>query len=198
MRKAIIFATHNAHKIEEVAAILSPLGVQVIGGDECNLPDVEETGKTFEENAYIKALAAAKKQNIPCFADDSGLCVDAMGGRPGIYTARYAPNRDFNKGMDKLLYELAETKSSNRSAYFSCVIVLAHPDGKFKSFEGRVDGNIATQKMGTSGFGYDPIFIPTGFNISFAEFTEEEKNKISHRGRALQKFINYLIETNKE
>ena len=100
--------------------------------------------------------------------------------------------------MDKLLYELAETKSSNRSAYFSCVIVLAHPDGKFKSFEGRVDGNIATQKMGTSGFGYDPIFIPTGFNISFAEFTEEEKNKISHRGRALQKFINYLIETNKE
>ena len=168
----------------------------MLSGEDIDIPDVEETGKTFEENAYIKALAAAKKQNIPCFADDSGLCVDAMGGKPGIYTARYAPNRDFNKGMDKLLNELAETKSSNRSAYFSCVIVLAHPDGKFKSFEGRVDGNIATQKMGSSGFGYDPIFIPTGFNISFAEFSEEEKNKISHRGRALQKFIHYLTTTN--
>lgn len=196
--KEIIFASHNKGKISEIKNILSPYGIKVLSGEDIEIPDVEETGKTFEENAYIKALAAAKKQNIPCFADDSGLCVDAMGGRPGIYTARYAPNRDFNKGMDKLLYELAETKSSNRSAYFSCVIVLAHPDGKFKSFEGRVDGNIATQKMGTSGFGYDPIFIPTGFNISFAEFTEEEKNKISHRGRALQKFINYLIETNKE
>ena len=196
--KEIIFASHNKGKISEIKNILSPYGIKVLSGEDIDIPDVEETGKTFEENAYIKALAAAKKQNIPCFADDSGLCVDAMGGKPGIYTARYAPNRDFNQGMDKLLNELAETKSSNRSAYFSCVIVLAYPDGKFKSFEGRVDGNIATQKMGTSGFGYDPIFIPTGFNMSFAEFTEEEKNKISHRGRALQKFVNYLIETNKD
>ncbi|MBQ2886313.1 MAG: RdgB/HAM1 family non-canonical purine NTP pyrophosphatase [Alphaproteobacteria bacterium] len=194
--KEIIFASHNKGKISEIKNILSPYGIKVLSGEDIDIPDVEETGKTFEENAYIKALAAAKKQNIPCFADDSGLCVDAMGGKPGIYTARYAPNRDFNKGMDKLLNELAETKSSNRSAYFSCVIVLAHPDGKFKSFEGRVDGNIATQKMGSSGFGYDPIFIPTGFNISFAEFSEEEKNKISHRGRALQKFIHYLTTTN--
>lgn len=194
--KEIIFASHNKGKISEIKNILSPYGIKVLSGEDIDIPDVEETGKTFEENAYIKALAAAKKQNIPCFADDSGLCVDAMGGKPGIYTARYAPNRDFNKGMDKLLNELAETNSSNRSAYFSCVIVLAHPDGKFKSFEGRVDGNIATQKMGSSGFGYDPIFIPTGFNISFAEFSEEEKNKISHRGRALQKFIHYLTTTN--
>lgn len=190
--KEIIFASHNKGKISEIREILSPLGINVLSGEDLDLPDVEETGKTFEENAYIKALAAAKKQNIPCFADDSGLCVDAMGGRPGVFTARYAPNRDFDKGMDKLLSELAETNSSNRSAHFSCVIVLAYPDGQYKSFEGRVDGSIAPCKTGSAGFGYDPIFIPTGFNRSFAEFNSDEKNKISHRGRALQKFVQYL------
>lgn len=190
--KDIIFASHNKGKIAEIREILSPLGINVLSGEDLELPDVEETGKTFEENAYIKALAAAKKQNIPCFADDSGLCVDAMGGKPGVYTARYAPNRDFDKGMDKLLTELDATNSENRAAHFSCVIVLAYPDGKYKSFEGRVDGSIAKHKSGSAGFGYDPIFIPTGFNRSFAEFNSEEKNKISHRGRALQKFIQYL------
>ncbi|MBR5154664.1 MAG: RdgB/HAM1 family non-canonical purine NTP pyrophosphatase [Alphaproteobacteria bacterium] len=190
--KEIIFASHNKGKIAEIREILSPLGIKVLSGEDIDLPEVEETGKTFEENAYIKALAAAKEKNIPCFADDSGLCVDAIGGKPGVYTARYAPNRDFNKGMDKLLDELKETNSSNRAAHFSCVIVLAYPDGNYKAFEGRVDGAIATQKSGTAGFGYDPIFIPTGFNRSFAEFDSIEKNKISHRGRALQKFINFL------
>lgn len=190
--KEIIFASNNKGKISEIKDILSPYGIKVLSGEDIEIPDVEENGSTFEENAYIKALATAKKQNIPCFADDSGLCVDAMGGKPGIYTARYAPNRDFDKGMDKLLKELADTKSNNRAAHFACVIVFAHPDGKYKAFEGRVDGNIATQKVGSSGFGYDPIFIPTGFNRSFAEFNEDEKNKISHRGRALQKFIKYL------
>lgn len=190
--KELVFASHNKGKIAEIREILSPLGINVLSGEDLELPDVEETGKTFEENAYLKALAAAKKQNIPCIADDSGLCVDAIGGKPGVYTARYAPNRDFNKGMDKLLCELEATKSGNRAAHFSCVIVLAFPDGNYKSFEGRVDGSIAAHKSGSSGFGYDPIFIPTGFNRSFAEFTSEEKNKISHRGRALQKFISYL------
>lgn len=192
--KEIIFASHNKGKIAEIKKILQPFGINVLSGEDVNLPDVEETGKTFEENAYIKALAAAKEKNVPCVADDSGLCVDAIGGKPGVYTARYAPNRDFDKGMDKLLNELAETKSNNRSAYFSCVIVLAYPDGNYKSFEGRVDGSIATQKSGKAGFGYDPIFIPTGFNRSFAEFDSDEKNKISHRGRALQKFIQYLAD----
>lgn len=196
--KNIIFASHNKGKISEIKEILSPLGINVLSGEDLDLPDVEETGKTFEENAYIKALAAAQKQNIPCFADDSGLCVDAMGGRPGVYTARYAPNRDFEKGMDKLLTELAATNSGNRAAHFSCVIVLAYPDGQYKSFEGRVDGCIAAKKSGHSGFGYDPIFIPTGFNRSFAEFDSEEKNKISHRGRALQKFIQYLSDSSNE
>ena len=176
--------------------MLKPLGISVLSGIDLQLPDVEETGTTFEENAYIKALAAAKQQNIPCIADDSGLCVDAIGGRPGVYSARYAPNRDFDKGMDKLLQEIAETNSDNRAAHFSCVIVLAHPDGSYKSFEGRVDGHIAQKKSGKKGFGYDPIFIPTGYTHSFAEFDSAEKNKISHRGRALQKFINYLSELN--
>ncbi len=191
--KEIIFASHNLGKIAEIRELLAPYGVNVLSARDLNLPDVEETGKTFEENAYIKALAAAKAQNIPCFADDSGLCVDAIGGKPGVYTARYAPNRDFNLGMDKLLKELDETNSKNRAAHFSCVIVFAQPDGSYKSFEGRVDGNIALSKTGSAGFGYDPIFIPTGFSRSFAEFTSEEKNKISHRGRALQKFVAYLI-----
>lgn len=188
----IIFASHNDGKISEIKSMLSPLGISVLSGKDLHLPDVKETGKTFEENAYIKALSAAKAQNLPCIADDSGLCVDAIGGRPGVYTARYAPNRDFNKGMDKLLAELDATKSANRSAHFACVIVLVLPDGKYKSFEGRVDGSIATQKCGQEGFGYDPIFIPTGFTKSFAEISKVEKNKISHRGRALQKFIAYL------
>ncbi len=192
--KEIIFASHNKGKIAEIREILTPYGIRVYSAADLNLPDVEETGKTFEENAYIKALAAAKEKNIPCFADDSGLCVDAIGGRPGVYTARYAPNRDFDKGMDRLLQELEDTNPQNRTAHFACVIVLAHPDGSYKSFEGRVDGNIATQKSGCAGFGYDPIFIPTGFNRSFAEFNSDEKNKISHRGRALQKFIDYLTQ----
>ena len=192
--KELIFASRNQGKIDEIRSILAPLGIRVLSGKDLDLPDVEETGKTFEENAYIKALAAAKSKNISCIADDSGLCVDAIGGRPGVYTARYAPDRDFNKGMDKLLQELAETKSNNRAAHFACVIVLAHPNGPYKAFEGRVDGQIATQKSGHQGFGYDPIFIPTGFSRSFAEFSSVEKNKISHRGRALQKFIAYLKE----
>lgn len=194
--KEIIFASHNPGKIAEIRELLSPYGVKVLSATDLDLPDVEETGKTFEENAYIKALAAAKAKNIPCFADDSGLCVDAIGGKPGVYTARYAPNRDFNLGMDKLLKELDDTNSKNRAAHFSCVIVFAKPDGSYKSFEGRVDGNIATSKTGSAGFGYDPIFIPTGYSRSFAEISSEEKNKISHRGRALQKFIAYLIGEN--
>ena len=148
--REIIFASHNRGKIAEIREMLNPYGIKVLSAADLELPDVEETGKTFEENAYIKALAAAKAHNIPCFADDSGLCVDAIGGRPGVYTARYAPNRDFNLGMDKLLKELQETNPQNRAAHFSCVIVFARPDGSYKSFEGRVDGKIATHKSGKS------------------------------------------------
>ncbi len=196
--KQLIFASHNPGKIAEIKELLAPYGIEVLSAADAGLPDVEETGKTFEENAYIKARAAAQARHIPCIADDSGLCVDAIGGKPGVYTARYAPNRNFDLGMDKLLKELNDTNPQNRAAHFSCVIVIAYPDGAYKAFEGRVDGNIATQKTGKAGFGYDPIFIPTGYTRSFAEFSSEEKNKISHRGRALQKFIDFITAQNED
>lgn len=196
--KQLIFASHNPGKIAEIKELLAPYGIEVLSAADAGLPDVEETGRTFEENAYIKARAAAQARHIPCIADDSGLCVDAIGGKPGVYTARYAPNRDFDIGMDKLLKELNDTNPQNRAAHFSCVIVIAYPDGAYKAFEGRVDGNIATQKTGEAGFGYDPIFIPTGYTRSFAEFSSEEKNKISHRGRALQKFIDFITAQNED
>ncbi|MBR2299794.1 MAG: RdgB/HAM1 family non-canonical purine NTP pyrophosphatase [Alphaproteobacteria bacterium] len=190
--KEIIFASHNKGKIAEIRQILAPLSIKVISADEVDLPDVEETGTTFEENAALKALTIAKLKNVPCLADDSGLCVDALGGRPGVYSARYAPNRDFQKAMQMLLSEMAETKSANRDAHFSCVIVLGYPCGKYERFEGRVDGQIAFEPRGESGFGFDPIFEPDGYDKTFAELGAEIKNKISHRGRALQKFVAFL------
>ena len=190
--KELIFASHNKGKIAEIKQILSPFNIKVISSDDIDLPDVEETGTTFEENAVLKALSIAKLKNVPCLADDSGLCVNALDGRPGVYSARYAPNRDFDKAMDMLLKEIEDTKSSDRSAYFACVLVLGYPDGTYKSFEGRVDGVIIKQKQGTSGFGFDPVFAPLGYDKTFAELGAEVKNKISHRGRALEKFTEYL------
>ena len=122
--KEIIFASHNKGKIAEIRQILAPFQIKVLSADEMELPDVEETGSTFEENAALKALTIAKLKNTVCLADDSGLCVDALGGRPGVYSARYAPNRDFEKAMEKLLKEIEESGSSNRKAHFSCVLVF--------------------------------------------------------------------------
>lgn len=189
----IILATHNQGKIAEMGEMLKPLGIAVSSAAELNLPDVEETGTTFEENAKLKAEQLSALSGLPCLADDSGLCVDALNGRPGVYSARYAPNRDFDKGMQMLLDELSSTKDTERKAHFSCVMAFARPDEKTQVFEGRVDGKIAQAKKGCGGFGYDPIFVPDeGDGRSFAEFDGAEKNKISHRGRALRKFLEYL------
>lgn len=189
----IILATHNQGKIAEMREMLKPLGIAVHSAAELNLPDVEETGTTFEENAKLKAEQLSALSGLPCLADDSGLCVDALNGRPGVYSARYAPNRDFDKGMQMLLDELSSTKDTERKAHFSCVMAFARPDEKTQVFEGRVDGKIAQAKKGCGGFGYDPIFVPDeGDGRSFAEFDGAEKNKISHRGRALRKFLEYL------
>ncbi len=188
----LIFASHNRGKIAEIKQMLAPLNIKVLSADEINLPDVEETGTTFEENAALKALTIAKLTKKPCLADDSGLCVNALGGRPGVYSARYAPNRDFDKAMDKLLAELEKSGNADRSAYFACVLVLGYPDGTYQSFEGRVNGKITKQKQGSGGFGFDPLFAPDGYEKTFAELGAEVKNKISHRGRALQKFVSYL------
>lgn len=188
----IVFASHNEGKIKEIKKLLAPYGIKVKSALDMNLPDVEETGKTFEENSLLKSRTIAKLVNMPCLADDSGLCVDALNGAPGVYSARYAPNRDFDKGMEKLLAEMEKSPNESRNAHFSCVISLAWPDGQYKVFAGQVDGKIAFHKMGAGGFGYDPLFVPEGFTSSFAQMSQEEKNKISHRGRAVEKLKDFL------
>lgn len=192
MLKELIFASHNKGKIKEIKELLAPLNIAVKTSDDIEIPDVEETGTTFAENSLLKSSAIAKITGIACIADDSGLCVDALNGAPGVYSARYAPNRDFDKGMEKLLTEMKESTNKSRSAHFSCVISLAYPDGKYEIFEGRVDGHIAEKKQENGGFGYDPLFIPNGFDKSFAELGSEVKNSISHRARAMQKLLAYL------
>lgn len=188
----ILFASHNKGKIKEVTDMLAPLEIKVKSALDMELPDVEETGTTFAENSLQKSQTIAKQTGIPCLADDSGLCVDALNGAPGVYSARYAPDRDFDKGMDKLLQEMAAAENKSRAAHFCCVVSLAFPDGEYKLFEGRVDGQIANERQGDGGFGYDPLFIPDGYACSFAQMGKEEKNKISHRGRAMQKFKEYI------
>lgn len=193
----ILFASHNAGKIAEIKQMLEPLGIEVISAAEVTFPDVEETGSTFTENSLLKSQTIAKELGIPCLADDSGLCVDALNGAPGVYSARYAPERDFDKGIERLLKEMSESANKSRAAHFACVVSLAWPDGRYKLFEGRVDGYIAEQKMpGSEGFGYDPVFVPQGYDRSFAQMSKEEKNNMSHRGRAMKKFKEYLISQN--
>ncbi|MBR1756927.1 MAG: RdgB/HAM1 family non-canonical purine NTP pyrophosphatase [Alphaproteobacteria bacterium] len=193
MIKELLFASHNAGKIAEIKQMLAPFGINVKSALDMDLPDVEETGVTFAENSLLKSQTIAKATGIPCIADDSGLCVDALNGAPGVYSARYAPNRDFEKGMDKLLSEMAQSPNKSRAAHFSCVVSLAYPDGRYELFEGRVDGHIAIQKMhGEEGFGYDPLFVPEGYDCSFAQMSHEAKNSMSHRGRAMQKLVAYF------
>ena len=188
----VVFASHNAGKIKEIKELLQPFGINVKSALDMKLPDVEETGSTFAENSLLKSQTIAELTGLPCIADDSGLCVDALNGAPGVYSARYAPNRDFDKGMEKLLAEMAQSPNKSRKAHFSCVISLAFPNGGYELFEGRVDGHIAAEKQGIGGFGYDPLFIPDGFAKSFAQMSKDEKNQVSHRGRAVEKLKAYL------
>lgn len=185
----IVVASHNQGKIKEIGEMLKPLNIAVVPAAELELPDVEETGTTFEENARLKADALSKLCGLPCLADDSGLCVDALGGRPGVYSARYAPNRDFDKGMEMLLGELAAAADKARKAHFSCVLAFAFPGMETKVFEGRVDGRIATEKHGNGGFGYDPVFVPDeGDGRSFGEFGKEEKTRFRTGAEPLRSF----------
>lgn len=189
MLKELVIASHNQGKIKEFKEMLAPFGVVVYSATDLNLPDVEETGTTFFENAALKAEALSKLSGKPCLADDSGLCVDALDGRPGVYSARYAPNRDFDKAMDMLIGELKESGSDDWSAHFSCVLALKVPEYDVRFFEGRVDGKIIEKRRGDNGFGFDPVFVPDGYDKTFAEMTGAEKTQISHRGRAVNLFL---------
>lgn len=189
MFNELIIASHNQGKIQEFKQILSPFGVTIYSADDFNLPDVEETGTTFIENATLKAETLSSIIGKPCLADDSGLCVNALDGRPGVYSARYAPNRNFDKAMDKLIEEIKNTNTSDWSAYFACVLALKEPGKETKIFEGRVNGTITPHRKGEKGFGFDPVFIPNGFDRTFAEMTSDEKASISHRGQALKLFL---------
>jgi XTP/dITP diphosphohydrolase len=187
----LVLATHNAGKLREMRKILGASFGEIVSAGELGLPEPEETGSTFVENALIKAHAAAKASQCLVLADDSGLCVAALNGDPGLYSARWAgPGKDFKVAMQRVHEAL--DNSTDRSAYFIAVLALVSPDGKEEIFEGRADGRIAWPPRGDKGHGYDPVFIPDGETRSFAEMEEGEKNRISHRGRAMQKLLAWL------
>ena len=190
MSKKIVFATHNEHKLKEVAALLSPtfevLGLNDIGCTE----EIEETESTLEGNAFLKANYVFDKYGHNCFSDDTGLEVSALGGAPGVYSARYAgKGRDSNDNMDKLLANLED--KADRSAQFRTVFTVII-GGEKHQFDGIVKGHIAKEKRGSAGFGYDPIFVPEGYDKAFAELGDDVKNQISHRARATRKLIEFL------
>jgi len=190
----LVFATNNAHKLAEVKAILEP-HFTIISLNELNCnEDIPETADSLEGNALLKATYIHNKFGLDCFADDTGLEIDELGGEPGVYSARYAgeENNSINN-MNKVLMLLGN--NTNRNACFRTVIALIRGEKKV-FFEGKINGNIALLPQGESGFGYDPIFIPEGYNVSFAQLSAEEKNKISHRALAVNKLIKYLLQFN--
>lgn len=179
----LVLASHNPGKLREIAELVEPYGLEVVSAGELGLPEPEETGKTFAENARLKAVAAAIGAQVPALADDSGLAVSALGGAPGIYSARWAgPKKDFRAAMQRVEEELGD--SEDRSAQFVCALCLAWPDGQSEVFEGRVDGTLVFPPRGELGFGYDPVFRPEGHDITFGEMDPDRKHAISHRARA--------------
>lgn len=189
--KELVFASNNPNKLKEVREILTELRILSLKDINCH-EELPETQDTLEGNAFQKAQYVKDNYGYDCFADDTGLIVEALDGRPGVYSARYAgPNCSSEDNIDKLLLELSD--KLNRKAKFSTVIVLVTSNSK-KSFEGSVDGDILTQREGNDGFGYDPIFKPSESDLSFAQMTKTDKNRISHRGRAVRKFAEYISE----
>jgi XTP/dITP diphosphohydrolase len=196
----VVLATRNAHKVSELRQILADAGaaVELVGTDAFpDLPDVVETGLTFAENALLKAHAVAKATGLPAVADDSGLCVDALGGQPGIFSARWAgAHGDDEANLDLVLAQLTDIADHARGAAFVCAAALALPDGTEHVVEGRLEGCLIRERRGSNGFGYDPIFVPVGETRTTAEMSADEKNAISHRGiafRALAPKIAQLV-----
>ena len=186
----LIFATHNKNKLKEVKSLI-PKTIDLLSLDDINLlTEIKETESTIEGNALLKAKTIYEQTGTNCFADDSGLLVDALNGAPGVYSARYAgEQKNDEDNMSKLLQELGNNK--NRNAHFKTVMALII-DGKDYLFEGIIHGKIITEKIGTNGFGYDPIFMPDGYTETFAQLSSEIKNTISHRGIALQKLLEFI------
>ena len=192
----LVIATHNPGKLREIAVLLAPLGVAAISAGELGLPEPEEDAPDFAGNAAIKALAAAQASALPALADDSGFCVAALGGAPGVVSARWAPNRnngpakDFSVAMARVNTELGA--ATDHRAWFIAALCLAWPDRHTATFIGRIDGTTIWPPRGQKGFGYDPIFIPSGGAETFGEMDPDEKHAISHRARAFAQLLRFI------
>jgi XTP/dITP diphosphohydrolase len=187
----LVIASHNQGKVREIAALLDGRGLDVVSAAQLDLPEPEETGTTFVMNAELKARAAADLSGLPALADDSGLCVDALGGEPGIFSARWGgEDRDFALAMDMVEAAIARTgPAPARTAHFVCALALAWPDGHVEWFEGRVDGTLVAPRRGEMGHGYDPMFQPDGHDMTFGEMDDTAKNEISHRADAFRQLV---------
>lgn len=201
----LVIATHNPGKLAEMKELLAPHGIEVVSAGELDLPEPEETGNDFRSNAAIKAIAAAQATKLPAFADDSGIVVDALDGAPGIFSARWAgPNKDFAAAMaqiERLLQERGATTPDKRKAHFVSALCVAWPDGHLEEVDARVDGTLVWPPRGTAGFGYDPMFLPDGYNRTFGEMESIEKHGLpplglglSHRARAFVKLAEICLE----
>ena len=186
----LVIASHNQGKVREILEMLAPYGIEPVSAADLDLPEPDETGTTFLANAELKALQAADLTGLPALADDSGLCVDALGGEPGIFSARWAgETKDFRVAMQRVNDAIEATgPDASRNAHFVCVLALAWPDGHVEWFEGRVDGTLVWPPRGTGGFGYNPIFVPEGSDQTFAEMPDAKK-AISHRAMAFEKMM---------
>jgi XTP/dITP diphosphohydrolase len=197
--ETLVIASHNPGKVREIAELLEPFGITVESAGDLDLPEPEETGSTFAENAELKARASAQGAGLPALADDSGLAVAALGGRPGIYSARWAgPDKDFRAAMDRVERELREVNGGpggDRSACFVCALTLAWPDGTVRTFQGQIDGTLVYPPRGERGFGYDPIFVPENHDITFGEMEPKAKHAMSHRARAFQQMVDAVFRT---
>jgi XTP/dITP diphosphohydrolase len=183
----LVIASHNPGKVEEIAALLAPFAVETIAAGSLGIPEPEENGDSFEANAALKASAAAEASGLPALADDSGLVVPALGGAPGIYSARWAgPAKDFRIAMERVHRELGD---KDHSAKFVAVLALAWPGGSTELFRGEIEGSLTWPPRGDRGFGYDPMFIPLGGTLTFGEIDPEEKHRVSHRARAFAKLV---------
>jgi len=194
----LVIATHNPGKLREIAELMEPLGIACVGAAELGLPEPEEIGNTFVDNADLKAREAADLSGIPALADDSGLCVDALHGAPGIFSARWAEdeqgNRDWMRAMEKIWREVeAAGPDAGHDAHFACALAIVWPnDGQAENFEGRVDGTLTWPPRGDKGFGYDPIFVPAGHEATFGEMDPAQKHQMSHRADAFRKLVKAL------